>query len=322
MGIAALLARDLYASLPLQPRQSYGFVLLAVVIVGVGLVSLVLMRRAVGMLLRQPDLLVPLALITLGEKLLGWLASLGGVFSRAFPLHLLNISFPISLHGLLGIALAVAYATWMTAVVLELVRTGSGDPCAVLPAAWRWFGRVLGVEFIGWAVVFLGIAFMMLLFRIMQIYALVPMAVGAVAWNFATAAVLPVGLTAGPGFWNAFRTGVRASFANLRKWWLLLLAQMLLLGLVMFFHTSWRNGGNYNENTACNVNAFWIGGYDNSCRWYDKLVEMYHTAKLPVVETLLALLLGTLAVAIKIALVQHLQPAPPPVLVPPKIGEV
>jgi hypothetical protein len=135
------------------------------------------------------------------------------------------------------------------------------------------------------------------------------MAAFGVMWNFATAALLPVGFATEGGFWRSFRAGVAASLGYLHKWWFLLLAQMVLLGLVFYYQSS--SGGN--TNVSWSVNVFWTGGYEDECRWYGKLAEAMRVPKLPLVETLLTLLFGVLAVAIKLAIIQRLQPAAPPV---------
>jgi hypothetical protein len=312
-GLAAVLLVDFYLSVRLGVGLGLGAVVLLVFPIAAVLVSLVLMPGAAGTLLRNKDLLVLLALVTVVGRFLEWLAAapvLGALLSPSFPLHFLNLSFALSLHFLLRIALAMAYATWMTAAVLELVRTGNGDPCPVLPAALNRFWWVLGLEFIGWAVVMLATAAVLLLMPVMGFFALVPMLIFGVAWNFATAAVLPLAWRGEAGFWHSFRTGVSASLANLARWWLLLLVQMLLLGLVFFYYSS---GGGH-TNVSWSVNVFWTGGYEADCRWYGKLAEACHTSKLPFVETLLSLLFGAFAVAIKIAIVQRLQPEAPPVI--------
>lgn len=311
IGLAIVLLADFVSSLRLRGGLGLGVVVLLVFLVVVGLVSLVLMPRAAGTLFRNQDLLVPLALVTVADRLLGWLAAvpiLGALLSPTLPLHLLNLSFGLSVSFLLRIALAVAYAAWMTAAVLELVQTGHGDPGRALPKALSRFWWVLGLEFVGWAVVMLATAALLLLMPVMGFFALVPLLIFGVAWNFATAAVLPLAWRAEAGFWRSFRTSVSTSLANLGQWWLLLLAQMLLLGLVFFYYSS---GGGH-TNASWSVNVFWTGGYEDDCRWYGKLAEACHTAKLPFMGTLLTLLFGALAVAIKVAIVQRLQPETPP----------
>jgi hypothetical protein len=318
-GLAAVLLVDLVTSLRMQAGLGLGVVMLLVFPVAVALVSLLLMPNAAGTLVRNKDLLVPLALVTAAGRLLEWLAAapiLSALLTPAFPLHLLNLSIGISLNFLIRIALAVAYATWMTALVLELVRTGHGDPCRVSSAVPGRFCRMLGLEFIGWAAILLATAALLLLMPVLGFFALAPMLVCAGLWNYATAAVLPVAWQEASGFWQSFRAGVAVSLANLRKWWLLSLAQMLLLGLVFFYYSRSGGGGSSHTNVSWSVNAFWTGGYEGDCRWYDKLSEALHTSKLPLVETLLSLLFGAFAVAIKIAIVQRLQPETPRVTPP------
>jgi len=139
---------------------------------------------------------------------------------------------------------------------------------------------------------------------VMPFFALVPLAVLGVVWNFATAAVLPVAFEEAEGFCRSFRAGAATSLGNLRKWWLLLLAQMLLLALVFYYYSS---GGGH-TNVSWSINVFWSGGYEYDCRWYGKLAQMVRSPKLPFVENLLALLFGAFAVAIKLAIVQRLRP--------------
>jgi len=147
----------------------------------------------------------------------------------------------------------------------------------------------------------------LLLMPVVGFVALVPLLIFGVAWNFATAAALPLAWQAQAGFWHSFRTSISISLANLGRWWLLLLAQMLLLGLVFFYYSS---GGGH-TNASWSVNVFWTGGYEVDCRWYGKLAEACHSSKLPFVTTLLVLIFGAFAVAIKVAIVQRLQPEPP-----------
>lgn len=306
IGLAVVLLIDLYSSLRLKTGLLLGVGVLVFFTVAVTLVSLLLMPRALGALARGLDLLVPLGLLTAAGKLLYWLAALpvlGAVLSPSFPLRFFSLSFAISLQFLLGVALAVAYAAWITAAVLELVHVKNTDPCATLPSALRRFWRMLGLEIIGWSVLLVTTGLAILLMPVLGLFALLPLALVAVVWNFCSAALLPVAWQCESGFGQAVRAGLMASIANFRKWWLLLLAQMLLLGLIFFFYS--HSGGS--TNVSWNINAFWTGGYEDNCRWYGKLAEVFHNSKLPLVDTLLTLLFGAMAVAVKIAIVQRLQ---------------
>jgi hypothetical protein len=306
IGLAVVLSVDLYSSLRLKTGLLLGVGVLSFFTVAVALVSLLLMPHAVNALVRRVDLLSPLALLTVASKLLLWLAALpvlGAVLSPSFPLRFFSLSFAISLQFLLSVALAVAYAAWMTTAVLKLVRTGKSDPSATLTSAMRRFWWMLALEAIGLTVLLVPVSVMIMLMPVVGFFVLLPMALIAVVWNFSSAALLPVAMQYKSGFGPALRAGLIVSIANWRKWWLLLLAQMLLLGLILFFYS--HSGGS--TNVSWNINAFWTGGYEDDCRWYGKLADVFHTSKLPLVETLLGLLFGAMAVAIKIAIVQRLQ---------------
>ena len=305
IGLAIVLLVDFVLSVRTGSGWVLGVVMLVVSLIAVGLVAMLLMPRAADELSRNADLLVPLALVTVAGKVFGWLAAvpfLGGLLTGALPLHLLSLSLGLSASFVVNIALGVAYATWTTAAVLALVRSREGDPVRVLPMPMSRFWRVLGLEFIGWAAVMLGVSLLILLMPVFGFFALVPMALAAAWWNFATAAVLPMAMPSEAGLWQSFRDGMSVSRGNVRRWWPLLLAQMLLLGMIFFYYGY--HGGS--SNVSWNVNTFWTGGYDADCRWYGKLAEVFGTAKLPVVETLLGLVFGAFAVGIKVRIVEGL----------------
>lgn len=319
IGMAIVLIVDFVTSLQSRGGWGLGAVMLLLFPVAVGVVLLVLMPSAAGTLLRQLHLLVPLGLFVVASKALDWLSAapvLGALLNPSLPLRFLSISLGLSLGFALHIVLAVGYATWMTATLLNLARTGRSDPVESLPAIRSRFWRVFGMEFIGWAVVMLATAALLLLMPVMGFAALAPLAFFGLGWNFWTAALLPVAVETQERFWPSFRAGVAASRANLWHWWLLLLAQMLLLGLLFFYYSS-RSG---HTNMSWSVNVFWTGGFDNDCRWYGKLAQALHAPKLPLVVTLLSLLFGAFAVAIKLVVIQGLLPSSP-LATPPVIPE-
>jgi hypothetical protein len=307
IGLAMVLLIDLISSLRVQGGLGWGSVLFIVMTSAVALTALVLMPKAAGALLRNGDLLLPFVLTLVAGNLVEWISAaqfIGTALKSSLPLKFISLSLPFSLMFVLHIVLAVAYATWMTAALLEFVRTENNDPCRVLSEVPKRFSRIMGLEFIGWITVMVITAMLLQLMPVMGGVALLPMAAFGVMWNFATAAVLPVGFATEGGFWRSFRAGVGASLGYLGNWWLLLLVQMALLGLVFYYQSS--SGGN--TNVSWSVNVFWTGGYEDECRWYGKLVEIMRTPKLPVVDTLLTLLFGVFAVAIKLAIIQRLQP--------------
>jgi hypothetical protein len=195
--------------------------------------------------------------------------------------------------------------------VVEVVRTGNGNPCQVLPTMPRKLWRMLGLILINWVAILAVSTAVLLMMPALGFVALLVMFVAAVLWNFATAAVLPVAWTAESGVWQSFRAGVSASVANAHKWGLLLLTQMLLLGVIFIWYSQSSDG---HSNLSWSVNAFWTGGFEGDSRWYAKLADTMNLKTLPLVETLLSLLFGALAVAIKIAIVQRLPQEPAPVV--------
>ncbi|MEW6157964.1 MAG: hypothetical protein AB1813_11060 [Verrucomicrobiota bacterium] len=314
LGLAGLLAIQFYNAWPLQPKQEYGIFLWLIVATVCALTALVLTPRATVHLLRHFDLLLPLVLLLLGFQLLEWLRRLPGlseILTPSWPVRLVNMSFTLSLHFFLNIALAVGYATWMTAALWHAVREDEGDPFAVLPSALNRFWRILGFETIGWGVMFVGSALLLMLLPFFGPLAFVPMVAFALVWNFMTAALLPAGFNIETHFWKAFGSGVGASLAILKKVWPVLLMQMLILGLLMFIYSDVRTGNSRSTSFSWNIHAFWTGGYEHECRWYDKIVEHFKTSPLPWINTLLALVLGALAIVIKIAIIQRLIPESP-----------
>jgi hypothetical protein len=310
IGLGLVLAVDFILSMRAPGGLGPGLFVFAALLLAVGLSSALLMPRTAGALLMNSDLLVPVILMVVAGKLIGWLAAapvLTLLLTPSLSLNLLGLQIGLSLSFLLHVALAVVHATWTTGTLLEFDRTGNTDPCRILPLIPKRCWRVTGVMFIGWAVVMAGMSVLILMMPVLMFLSIGLMAVGGVLWNFSTAAVLPVALDAGDGFWRSFRSGIITSLAGLGGWWMLVLVQMLLLGLVIFIYTS--NGGG--SNTSWSINVFWTGGFENDCRWYAKMAETFHCPKLPFVETLLALLFSVFAVAIKLTIVQRLQSRPP-----------
>ena len=320
LGVALVLAVRLVQSFPFPPRWWIGLLLMVVLVSATALVAVFLMPRAVGTLAKNPDLLVPLGLLLVVLEvfvLLAKLPFLGAALSASHVLSLLNLSFTVSLHSLVGLVLAVIYAGWVTALVVQVARGERADLDAALPVAGRHFLRLAGVMLLGWAGVFGLLLVTGLAMRFLSWFALVLLLPALVGWNLATAAALPEAIWHEGGLLSAFGAGIRVGLANLRHWWMLLLAQMLMLGLLYFGYVSTRNGGSQSTSWNWSVNTFWIGGYTDNCQLYGKLTDTYSTRPVPFFAALLTLLFAALAIAIKIALVQRLYPHPPTVGLPP-----
>ena len=89
-------------------------------------------------------LLIPVLLLVVLEVfvLLAKLPFLGAALGASHVLSLLNLSFTVSLHSLVGLVLAVIYAGWVTAMVVQVARGERADLDAALPVAGRHFLRL------------------------------------------------------------------------------------------------------------------------------------------------------------------------------------
>jgi hypothetical protein len=315
LGPCFVLLVDAVQMTRMQARQAAGFLVLILAVIAVALFIALLTPSAMRRMIQHKDIFVPLSLLVLAERMVTWLALLpllGTMMKFSTPAALMGLIPSLSILFLLHIFLAVAFAAWTTAMVVQIVATGRCDLLEGIAAAKRGFLRVFGFEFIGWAVTMSWLVFALLFMRVAMPFALLLVAVGTVLWNFATAALLPHAFLGAPDFGSALREGFRVSWAGVGRWWGLLILQMLLLGFVIFYslHTSERPG-HYSHNISWSVNAFWIGGYHNECHWYSKLMSAFNAPKLDFVSTLLGLLFSVLAIALKLTIVERFLPPPP-----------
>jgi hypothetical protein len=319
-GPAVVLLWQLLTLPPTQPRQGVGLAVLAIFTPAVGLVLLTLLRPALALLLRHGDLLVPLGLYVIATHVTNALLALPALAAVATPswsIQLLGLGLSLSLGIVLQVALAVAYAAWVTRLVLQAVEDDRTDLVGALAGPWQLLGRVFVAEAAGWvglmalmvpAVALAGAALPVGLFAIGAL---------SLAWNLATAALLPVVAASREPLARALAEGFRASWSRKRRWWYVVVVQVLLLGGVTFVSVSFTTStgpGNFTSknNTNWSVNGFWTGGYEDSCRWYGAAAAAYETQTLPLVTALLGIVFAVLAVAVKLRVVRDLRPTAAP----------
>ena len=63
------------------------------------------------------------------------------------------------------------------------------------------------------------------------------------------------------------------------------------------------------SKTNFSVNGFWTGGYENECRWYGKLMQTMEAPTVALISTVLTLVFGVLAVAIKLRISEDIVPS-------------
>ncbi len=301
----------------MQPRQDWGIVVVIVAVLAVGLTCLMLMPVATGRLRRHMDLLLPFGLYVIAQALLGGLAAIPIVSSLLTPswsLKILSLSFSLSLIFVLQIALAVVYAAWTTILILQAVRQDHVDPIRGLAAMPNCFWGVFGAEALGWTVLFAGLAIAITLGAVAIPLALIAIAVFSVVWNLMTTALLPVVVAERRPFGESVREGIRISWEGKSRWWLPVVAQMVLLGwvtLIVVSYTSNPRPGSFStqNKTAFGINGFWTGGYDNECQWHTKLMATVEAEPLPLAEFLLGAVFAVLAIVVKLEITARVYPA-------------
>jgi hypothetical protein len=301
---------------PLQPRQDVGFVVLAISCMAVALTLFFLLRPALATHLRHRDLLVPLGLYLTIDHLANYLLALPALAIVTAPWGTLKVSalaFTVSLAVVMQIALGVFYGGWVTRLILQAVEDGRIDLLNPLARPWGWFGRVFVAETIGWCILFAMVIPAVFIASGAMPLGLLLIGVGSLLWNLATAALLPVVVSSRTSLGTALAEGFRASWNEKRRWWNVVVAQMVLLGWVTFLSatvTTSKAPGNFatTEKTNWSVNAFWTGGYEDETRWYGKVADVYETQKLQPVSTLLGIAFAILAIAIKARIVRDLRP--------------
>jgi hypothetical protein len=73
-----------------------------------------------------------------------------------------------------------------------------------------------------------------------------------------------------------------------------------------YSHASVGGSESFSYNFKFRFNHFWVGGYEQNCRWYGEFMNAVGAAPVPVVGRLLWLIFGLLAVLVKISIVGRL----------------
>jgi hypothetical protein len=302
---------------PMQPNQQRGFLVFTLALLAVGLACAVVMPGASKRLLRHTGLLVPLCLWVFAQEALStamaW-SALAPLFSPSWSFNLFQIGVSLSLGFVLQVLLAVFYGAWTTVLVLQAVGSDRVDPGAGFPEAGRRFWRVLGAECIGWVVFFAGLGLVFAIGAALLPLALISVGVLSLAWNLATAALVPTVVASSGPFLQSVGEGIRTSWATKRRWWLAVVVQMLLLGWLTYFSVTYSTSGpgtfHTTHTTTMSVNGFWTGGYENECRWHTKLMAAVNAQPHPMVEFVLGLTFSVLAIVVKLKVVGEMYRPP------------
>ena len=275
---------------------------------------------------RHPDLLVPLGLLAGALALVELLAGAGiGLQKELFPVSVGVLKVPVSVAWLLRLLLHVLFATWMTVLVVEVVRHNRADlePAlsrskgrflrffALLCPIWILTSLLLAVEIPALLALGMGVAPVLGRFGVVVVWlALISVLAYRFMISLATAALLPVAVESRQGFFSTLRRGIAESWRNRGRWWKLLLVQYLLMGAWITVHYQYSStSGPSSSNTSFNINftygAPWLGDYAYTAQWYSKVMGWLGHQPLALVVTLSALLSGLLSIVVKLAIVER-----------------
>ena len=139
------------------------------------------------------------------------------------------------------------------------------------------------------------------------------MAVLSLVWNVVSAPLLPVASDTDIGIWEVPRAAWKATVQHWRGWALLVVLQLVLLGAaaviwVSYSYDEWEGNTHRTGSvtrTNWHVKAYWVGGDEDDCLWYLKLMSTLRQRYVPGLIVLLTLLYGVLAVAVKVEVMRR-----------------
>jgi hypothetical protein len=314
VGPLAVIAWEVMELPEPRPRQGWGIVV--VILAGLAVCGFLatVTTRAIGVLARHPDILVPLGVAVTLYGAVDWLASLPALAAAASPFwagKVAGISLSLSLSLFLYLLLAVLYAGWATTLILQAVDRDRVDLLAGLATLPRWLPRTFAVLAVGTGSVLVLLGVGLALAAVAMPLAFLFLGSCSLVMNLLTAAWLPATLRSRGTFFAALGEGLEVSVRGVGRWWGVVLLQMLLMGWVTFLHFSYTsysaNSSTSHSKTNWSVNAFWTGGYEEGCRWYGEAMKLADSATLPPLVTLLGLMFGVVAVAVKLTVTLRME---------------
>ncbi len=303
-----------YKSFPLKDREEYGFIILFAALVLVPLAAVLTMREGFVLITKKPQILIPIGILYLANLLIDLMGHIPLISFMVKPFYqflLSPLKSDFSLVFIIGVFFAVCYAVWQTSLVITCVGRDECNPWNEFGRIFNFFFRVFVTLARGWLVLFVLFLPRMLFEGKMMIVFIIFLAIASLVWNLITYAVLPVALLNNNlDFMKAFRLGIKISVENLKSLWLPVLTYMLLLGFVVFLYVSYTTSTNGSvhtyKNTVTNVNAFWIGGYENQCKWYSDHQKALKSNKIAIISDMLGAIFLVLSVCLKITIVSRL----------------
>ena len=323
VGVFAALLIAASDSFPLEPRQGRLFLFAACIAIAAWLVLHFVFPGPWQHFRRQLDLLVPIGIVAGVEQLLAVLARmplLRSIFEPDWTLSLVSLSLNVSLGTVATVIVWTAFAAWQTDLLWRALQDDGPLRLSPLRPIRCHFLRSLAALSLGVGVLLLALIPILAIGAVMFVVAIPLILTLGVVWNLATAALLPITLFKSAPLAESLKYGLHLSWRWKGRWWRLLFAQLLLLGLFVLLRINYTTSsteygpgpgqGRTTVNTVSSVkwqtNAFWVGGYEHGCRWYTKYAEALSVPTVPLISQLLALILLVVAGAMKMTVIREL----------------
>jgi hypothetical protein len=322
---AALLWKS--AHLQFDSAFAWSLLIMAVLTAGIFVAIFRLAPDGWRRLERHPDLLVPLGIVVGLLTLLDvFMVQFSAFAAPWFQLKLWMVSFPVTASLILSLCVHALFAIWTTVLVVDVVRR---DQCELGDALRRSRGvaiPLVTILCVGWVLgtvlyaaeipSILGLGFVAVkaigaTAAVLLWAALLAVLVMRFCISLATAALLPSVVESESGFFAAVGHGIAESWRNRRKWFVLLLAQFVLVGAYgmirfQYSHEGGPGRSNTNVNMKLNYAAPWLGDYDYDAGWYSHGMGWLGREELAVVTTIAAMLTALLSIVVNLAVVERL----------------
>ncbi len=300
-----------YNSFPMDAFQGRGLLFLLGLLLSLGVLFAVPLRREVAFVARRPDVWVPLGCWYFATNALTVLGSLPFLAFFAATKHVsaLGLSLTVSLMFIVQIVLGVAYLAWQTHTIREACAGRESGPSVTLQAAKGAMVRVFGASAICVSILLIAVALVLFVLGGIGVFAFVFIGVVGLAVNFSSSALLLRIVDVRRPFGEALSEGIRDSWKFAPRWWLLLLVQHFLTGIATYVTVSYRTGSHFQSKTSWSFDAVWLGGYNGEFKWYSKLMAAYEAAPWPLVTFTAGLGLTVLAIVMKVRFAHDLRDA-------------
>ncbi len=315
-GAAVALVVAVVQSFPVDARQPREFLFAAPIVVAALMVLRWLFPSAWMTFRSRPELLVPIGLVVLASttiELVAVLPAVGTLFIPSWTTSFLGLSLGLSLGTVLQMIVRTGFAAWQTDLLWRFAQGDSAPDLAPWIPIRKHFLRAFAALATGVGVLLACIVPAVALGSMAMVVGVFAMLMIGIVWNLVTVALLPTVMYYPRPLLSALGAGLARSWMLKGRLWQPLAAQLVLLGLVVMVRahftatTPTTDRGSpvtsvsqeSKTNVKWQVNAFWVGGYENHCRWFSQYAAALETPQVALITEALAILFLVVAAAMK-----------------------